>query len=137
MPFPRDVRTCSLRAMRADPLDIITMSQAKSRRSSPIARNATGLRAQDGKSRERLSLGSWLVPWRPPVAALLVVVLVAGCGSHQSTSRAAEQAFVNSVYSQAPDIEGYRTGPQLLSLGQAICAAPKSGATIKQAAAHD
>jgi hypothetical protein len=63
---------------------------------------------------------------------LLVVVLVAGCGSHQSTSRAAEQAFVNSVYSQAPDIEGYRTGPQLLSLGQAICADLESGATIEE-----
>jgi hypothetical protein len=73
------------------------------------------------------------VPWRMPVAAaLLVTVSLAGCGSHASTSRGADQAFVNSVYSQAPDIGGYRTGSQLLSLGQAICADLESGATVEE-----
>jgi Protein of unknown function (DUF732) len=73
------------------------------------------------------------VPWRLPVAAALVVaVTAAGCGSHASTSPGAAQAFVNSVYSQAPDIGGYRTGPQLISLGQAICADLESGATVEE-----
>jgi Protein of unknown function (DUF732) len=73
------------------------------------------------------------VPGRLPVAAALVVaVTAAGCGSHSSTSPGAAQAFVNSVYSQAPDIGGYRTGPQLIGLGQAICADLESGATVEE-----
>ncbi len=73
------------------------------------------------------------MPWRLPLAAALVVaVTAAGCSSHSSTSPAAAQAFVNSVYSQAPDIGGYRTGPQLLSLGQAICTDLESGATVEE-----
>ena len=73
------------------------------------------------------------MPWRLLVAAaLLVAGTVAGCGSHPTTSPAADQAFVNAVYSQAPDIGAYRSGPQLLSLGQAICADLESGATVEQ-----
>jgi hypothetical protein len=62
---------------------------------------------------------------------LLIGVTLAGCGSHSSTSTAADQAFLNSVYSQAPDIGGYRTGPQLLSLGQAVCTDLESGASVE------
>jgi hypothetical protein len=73
------------------------------------------------------------VPWRLPItAALVVAVIVAGCGSDASTSPGAAQAFVNSIYSQAPDIAGYRTGPQLISLGQAICADLESGASVEE-----
>lgn len=64
--------------------------------------------------------------------ALFIAVTVAGCASHATTSPKADQAFIDSVYSQAPDIGNYRTGPQLLSLGQAICADLDSGATVEQ-----
>jgi Protein of unknown function (DUF732) len=59
--------------------------------------------------------------------------LLPGCGSSRSTASPKEdQAFLNSVYSQAPDIGSYRSGPQLLSLGQAVCADLESGASVQE-----
>ena len=44
----------------------------------------------------------------------------------------ADQQFLDSVYSQAPDIGSYRTSSQLVSLGQAICSDLSSGASVQQ-----
>jgi hypothetical protein len=67
------------------------------------------------------------------VAAVLLTALVpvglAGCGGHAVADPALQQRFLNSVYSQAPDISGYRTGRQLLALGQVVCADLRAGAS--------
>jgi hypothetical protein len=44
---------------------------------------------------------------------------------------AAKQRFLDSVYGQAPDISSYRTGTQLISMGQAVCADLSSGASVQ------
>ncbi len=57
------------------------------------------------------------VPSRRLVAAMVAVVvlvgggLLDGCGRHAVTNDQSEKAFLDSVYSQAPGIGGYRTGP--------------------------
>jgi hypothetical protein len=55
-----------------------------------------------------------------------------GCGRHVVTSDQYDKAFLDSVYSQAPGIGGYRTGPQLISLGLAICGDLESGASVEE-----
>jgi Protein of unknown function (DUF732) len=55
---------------------------------------------------------------------------LAGCGSHPTANPKADQAFLNSVYSNAPDISSYRNGKQLVSLGQVICGDLESGASV-------
>ena len=80
------------------------------------------------------------VPRRRLVAAATVTGLLlagcavlAGCGGSQPTASPKEdQAFLNSVYSQAPDIGTYRSGSQLLSLGQAVCVDFESGASLEE-----
>jgi hypothetical protein len=58
--------------------------------------------------------------------------LLAGCGGHPTANPKADQAFLNSVYSNAPDISSYRTGPQLVSLGQVVCNDLESGASVQE-----
>jgi len=66
------------------------------------------------------------------VAIALVPALIGSCGGHSSAAaRARDQQFLNSVYSQAPDISSYRTSTQLVSLGQAICQDLEAGASIQ------
>lgn len=55
---------------------------------------------------------------------------LAGCGGHPAANPKADQAFLNSVYSNAPDISSYRNGKQLVSLGQVICGDFESGASM-------
>lgn len=57
---------------------------------------------------------------------------VAGCGGHSTANPRADQAFLNSVYSNAPDISSYRTGTQLVSLGQVVCGDLESGASVQE-----
>jgi hypothetical protein len=65
--------------------------------------------------------------------ALLAASLgVAACGGASAASPKAEQHFLDSVYSQAPDISSYRTGPQLISLGQTVCSDLRAGASVEQ-----
>jgi Protein of unknown function (DUF732) len=82
------------------------------------------------------------VRW-PRLAAVpkLLVVIGAGgvlaaslaaCGAHATASPRAAQAFLNSVYSNAPDISSYRTGKQLVSLGQVVCNDLESGASVQE-----
>jgi hypothetical protein len=61
-----------------------------------------------------------------------MAVLLAGCGGRVATSGPDQKAFLDSVYSQAPGIGSYRTGPQLVSLGQAICGDLESGASVEE-----
>ncbi len=78
------------------------------------------------------------MPSRRLVAAMVAGVVLAGgglldgCGRHAVISDQSEKAFLDSVYSQAPGIGGYRTGPQLISLGQAICGDLASGASVEE-----
>jgi Protein of unknown function (DUF732) len=68
-------------------------------------------------------------------AAVLVCGLVAflgGCGGHPTASPKATQAFLNSVYSNAPDISSYRSSRQLVSLGQVVCGDLESGASVQE-----
>ena len=55
-----------------------------------------------------------------------------GCGGHSSANPRATQAFLNSVYSNAPDISSYRTSTQLVSLGQVVCDDLESGASVQE-----
>ena len=73
--------------------------------------------------------------------ARAVAVVVAGgslagfltsCGGHPTASPKATQAYLNSVYSNAPDISSYRTGTQLVSLGQVVCDDLESGASVQE-----
>lgn len=64
-------------------------------------------------------------------SAALSIALVA-CGSHSLASPKADQNFLNSVYSQAPDVGSYRTASQLVSLGQTVCADLRAGASVQQ-----
>jgi len=73
------------------------------------------------------------VRWRGLVAAAAAAISLAGCGGSQAPANPkADQAFLNSVYSQAPDISSYRTSPQLVSLGQVVCVDLESGASVQQ-----
>ena len=79
------------------------------------------------------------MPRRRLVAAVLIGAMLAGCAtltgcgsSRSTTSPKADQAFLNSVYSQAPDIGSYRSGSQLLSLGQVVCSDLESGASVQE-----
>ena len=69
--------------------------------------------------------------------AVVVVVcslagVLAGCGGHPTASPKATQAFLNSVYSNAPDISSYRSSRQLVSLGQVVCDDLESGASVQE-----
>ena len=71
--------------------------------------------------------------------AVAVVVLLsgpsgflAGCGGHPTASPKATQAFLNAVYSNAPDISSYRSSRQLVSLGQVVCDDLESGASVQE-----
>jgi hypothetical protein len=72
------------------------------------------------------------VRWRRMVALAGLVVVLGGCGSARTTDVRTEQKFLNSVYSQAPDISSYRTSSQLVSLGQAICQDLEAGASVQE-----
>jgi Protein of unknown function (DUF732) len=66
-------------------------------------------------------------------AMLAGSAMLTGCGSSRATtSPKADQAFLNSVYSQAPDIGSYRSSSQLLSLGQVVCSDLESGASVQE-----
>jgi hypothetical protein len=73
------------------------------------------------------------VRWRARLAVTAVIALFGSCsgGSGPAISRAEDQKFLNSVYGQAPDISGYRTSTQLVSLGHAICQDLESGASVQ------
>jgi hypothetical protein len=61
-----------------------------------------------------------------------IALVAAGCGAGGPVlSVAAKQRFLDSVYGQAPDISSYRTGTQLISMGQAVCADLSSGASVQ------
>jgi Protein of unknown function (DUF732) len=67
------------------------------------------------------------------MAALMVLcLLVGGCGGRAAINARAEQRFLNSVYSQAPDISSYRTSSQVVSLAQAVCADLAAGASVQE-----
>jgi hypothetical protein len=69
--------------------------------------------------------------WRLAAAGGLGL-LAAGCGGGApALSVAAKQRFLDSVYGQVPDISSYRTGAQLISMGQAVCADLSSGASVQ------
>lgn len=71
----------------------------------------------------------------PRIAVLVLIGAVAtGCGTHAAANSQADQKFVNSVYSQAPDIGGYRSAAQLVGMGQAVCSDLGSGASVQQLA---
>ncbi len=58
---------------------------------------------------------------------------LSGCGGgHSTASPKADQSFLNSVYSGAPDISSYRTSKQLVNLGQVVCDDLESGATVQE-----
>jgi len=66
------------------------------------------------------------------LSALSLAVVPAACGPSSSVTRQQVQAFLNEVHTAAPDIAGYRGDPQLVSLGEAVCADFESGATAQQ-----
>ena len=78
------------------------------------------------------------VPSRRLVAAMSMAAvlgggaLLDGCGRHVATHDQSPKAFLDSVYSQAPGIGSYRTGAQLITLGQAICGDLESGASVEE-----
>jgi Protein of unknown function (DUF732) len=72
------------------------------------------------------------VRWRRTVALAGLGLALAGCGAGAPTDIQAEQRFLNSVYTQAPDISSYRTSSQLVSLGQAICQDLEAGASVQE-----
>jgi Protein of unknown function (DUF732) len=71
----------------------------------------------------------WLV-----AAGLLVGTACSACGGSAGLSSTTRQSFLNTLYSQAPDIGSYRTGPQLVTMGQAVCADLEAGANIQEVA---
>lgn len=77
----------------------------------------------------------------PPVgkrssqAAVVVVALsAAACSAAAPLSAQVRQSYLDAVYSQAPDIGGYRSGAQLVAMGQAICSDLGAGANVEQVA---
>jgi hypothetical protein len=72
------------------------------------------------------------VRWRRALVLTGAGLVLAGCGTGPATSVRSEQRFLNSVYSQAPDISSYRSGSQLVSLGQAICQDLEAGASVQE-----
>jgi hypothetical protein len=70
--------------------------------------------------------------WRRMVALAGLGFALAGCGTGPATDIHAEEKFLNSVYTQAPDISSYRTSSQLLSLGEAICQDLEAGASVQE-----
>lgn len=65
---------------------------------------------------------------------LLLAAACAGCGGGAGLSSSTRQSFLNTVYSQAPDISSYRTGSQLVSMAQAVCSDLEAGAGIQEVA---
>ena len=63
---------------------------------------------------------------------IALCLLVSACGGTGSATSQQDQAFLNEVDGQAPDISSYRTGSQLLSLGQAVCTDFESGASAQE-----
>ena len=72
------------------------------------------------------------MPGRATVLIAVLGALLGSCGGPGATNAKAEERFLDSVYSRAPDIGSYRTGPQLLSLGQAVCQDLESGASVQE-----
>lgn len=72
----------------------------------------------------------------PALGLLVVAGLAAGCSEGPATplSTQAKEGFLNSVYSEAPDIANYKSSLQLISLGQAICSDLASGAGVQEVA---
>ncbi|MGH9107841.1 MAG: DUF732 domain-containing protein [Acidimicrobiales bacterium] len=63
----------------------------------------------------------------------LAALLLASCGGRAGAASAhADEKFLNSVYSQAPDIGTYRSSPQLFRLGQTVCDDLRAGASVRQ-----
>jgi hypothetical protein len=58
--------------------------------------------------------------------------VLTGCGGSSTVNPRADQAFLNSVYSNAPDISSYRTSKQLVSLGQVVCGDLEAGASVQE-----
>jgi hypothetical protein len=72
---------------------------------------------------------SWLV-----AAGLLVATTCSACGGGGGLSVATRQSFLDTLYSQAPDISSYRSGSQLVSMGQAVCSDLEAGANVQEVA---
>lgn len=69
------------------------------------------------------------------IAGVSLGLLLMGCGGGQSpAAKQADQEFVNSVDSAAPDVSHYRNATQLIRLGKAACAGFDSGVTYQQLA---
>lgn len=66
--------------------------------------------------------------------AAACVLALSGCGGAAPPDHQEAQRFLDTVYSQAPDISSYRTSPQLVSLGQAVCDDLRAGAAVQQLA---
>ncbi|MGC8628439.1 MAG: DUF732 domain-containing protein [Acidimicrobiales bacterium] len=67
-------------------------------------------------------------------AVIALALLVTACGSSSTLTAEKEQAFLDEVHGAAPDIAGYRSNSQLVSLGEAVCTDFQSGATVQQVA---
>ena len=74
----------------------------------------------------------WLKGVAVVIAGASLAGVVAGCGGHSTASPKNTQAFLNSVYSNAPDISSYRSSAQLISLGQVVCGDLESGASVQE-----
>jgi hypothetical protein len=67
-------------------------------------------------------------------AVIALALFVTACGSPSPLATERDQAFLNEVHGAAPDIAGYRSNSQLVSLGEAVCTDFQSGATVQQVA---
>jgi Protein of unknown function (DUF732) len=68
------------------------------------------------------------------VAGVALFTSACGGSGHSSQDAAENTAFLSSVHDAAPDIGTYRTDPQLVSLGHAVCEGFQSGTTYEQLA---
>ncbi len=69
------------------------------------------------------------------VALVAVVIGLGACGGSTSpAAQAADQRYLATVHSGAPDISAYRSDVQLTRLGHAVCDGFRSGASFQQLA---
>jgi hypothetical protein len=73
-----------------------------------------------------------LVLSRRLAAIVMLGALISACGAASQSNPRLDSAFLDAVHNQAPDIGGYRSNAQLLSMGQAICADLGSGASVQE-----
>ena len=63
-----------------------------------------------------------------------VLILITGCGHASTSSKAADQSFLQQLHSEAPDINKYSSNAKLINLGNAICNDLRAGASKAQVA---